>query len=75
VLKFPESALQDGIDAADLQIAIVHLLVSEAEHVNAVRMPFQAGEISYEIIRMNSGAAVDVRRIFIRENCDFHRIS
>ena len=58
ILQFLRCALQGGIDPSDLQIPIMLLLISEAEHLNGVRTFFQAGKIPHQVIHVNPSPAV-----------------
>src|SRR5438309_1879733 len=54
--------------AVDLEISLLELLIAETAHLDRHRLR----ELSREIIDMHSGTAIDVRRIFVREEERLH---
>ena len=59
-------------DAADAEVPIRLVLLAEAEHVDAMRAPLRARQLAGEILDVDTRAAVDVRRILVREESDAH---
>ena len=63
-----ETRIGVEIKAANSQISFLRFLVAEAAHFDR----HQLRQLAREIIDMNAGAAVDMRRIFVREEERLH---
>ncbi len=65
--------LHVGVDAEDAGMAIGIALVAETEDIHRIRPAVQSGQFAREVLDVDAGAAVDVRRVFVREKGDAHR--
>src|SRR6478736_4654309 len=65
--------LNGGDDAANVQVPPIFALRPEAQHLYRVSAAVEPGQLPGQILDVYAGAAVDVRRIFVRENRDVHR--
>jgi hypothetical protein len=48
------------------------VLISETHNLNRVFSPIQIAERAGKMVNMNARAAIDVRRIFLGQQNDFH---
>src|SRR5436190_11622362 len=65
--------LNGGDDATNVQVPSVFALLAEAQYLYRVSAPVERGQLPGQILDVDAGAAVDVRRILVRENRDVHR--
>jgi hypothetical protein len=56
----------------DRKVHIAMVLISEADHLNCVLTPVQTAERTGKMIDMNTRAAIDMGRIFLGQQNDFH---
>ena len=56
------------LEAGDFEAALFEILVAEAANIDIDRFR----QLAREITNMNTGAAVNVRRIFVGEKANFH---
>lgn len=62
-----------GMHTLDVQVAPGYVLISEAEDLYVVCMAVEASQFASEVLDMDTGAAVDVGWVLIREYRNIHR--
>ncbi len=72
VARVANGDLGGGLDAAHAEVAGALVLRAEAEHVHVVRAAVEPGELAGEVLDVDAGPAVDVRRVLVREDRDMH---
>ena len=74
-LAVPRVAAGDGAplrDAPHRQVAVPAGLVAEAEDLDGVGAAVEPGQLAGQVLDVDAGAAVDVRRVLVGENGDAH---
>jgi hypothetical protein len=61
-----------GPDALHLEVALVNGLLAEAEDLHGVPAVLDASQFARQVLDVDAGPAIDVRRVFIGQDGDVH---
>ena len=66
--------VEDRLDPPDRHVPLADLLVAEAEDLERVVPVLDARQLAGEVLDVDPGAAVDVRRVLVGQDRDPHRL-